>query len=152
MIKGSSVENVFASSAEKGNAWIRDLACVGDFDSQHQAYQVFRAVAHALREQLPIEASAHLAAQFPLVLKGVYYEGWRPDALHVHAGTLPEFYKVVASGYAGKPLDPKRMSQAFFGALALNISEGEMNKIKSYLNHKLRPMLPSTPANLAEAW
>lgn len=125
---------------------------MGDFESQHQAYQAFRAVAHALRDQLPVEASAHFASQLPLVLRGVYYEGWRPTALHVHACSLSAFFEAVSAHYPGKPLDPERMARAFFATLALHVSQGEMKKIKNHLNHKLRPMLPSTPAHLAEAW
>lgn len=45
---------------------------------RHQAYQAVRAVLHALRDRLPIDLEAHLAAELPLFLKGVFFEGWSP--------------------------------------------------------------------------
>jgi uncharacterized protein (DUF2267 family) len=31
---------------------------------------------HAPRDRLPPEVAVHLGAQFPMLVRGVYYEGW----------------------------------------------------------------------------
>ena len=43
-----------------------------------EALQLLRATLTALRDMLGHEEAAHLAAQLPLLLRGMYYEGWRP--------------------------------------------------------------------------
>jgi uncharacterized protein (DUF2267 family) len=153
MKEQSATGDVFGPATEKANAWIRDLLCAGDFVNAHQAYQVFRAVSHALRDQLNVEESAHLASQIPLVLRGVYFEGWRPAVPHIHVGTPESFYKLVSSYYPGRvQIDPSRMCEAFFRTLSLHITEGEMEKIREHLNHRLWTMFPVHPEKLAHSW
>ncbi|AKM82421.1 TPA: DUF2267 domain-containing protein [Candidatus Berkelbacteria bacterium] len=61
--------NIFLGSIENDLGWE---------GHRHQAYQATRAVLHALRDRLPIDLEAHLAAELPLFLKGVFFEGWSP--------------------------------------------------------------------------
>jgi uncharacterized protein (DUF2267 family) len=34
---------------------------------------------HALRDRLPPEIAVHLSAQLPMLVRGIYYEGWKAD-------------------------------------------------------------------------
>lgn len=68
--------DVFADSVEKTNEWIGDLANVLDGGDRREAYRVLAAFLHTLRDRLTIEDSARLAAELPLALRGVYFEGW----------------------------------------------------------------------------
>ena len=44
---------------------------------RHHAYNALRAVLHALRDRLTPEQAVHLGTQLPILVRGVYYEGWR---------------------------------------------------------------------------
>jgi len=35
-------------------------------------------VLHAPRDRLPVQETADLAAQLPVLIRGIYYEGWDP--------------------------------------------------------------------------
>jgi uncharacterized protein (DUF2267 family) len=39
---------------------------------------MLRGYLYTLRNRLPVDEAAHLAAQLPKLLRGVYREGWRP--------------------------------------------------------------------------
>ena len=72
------------SSVHLTNAWLKDIGVeLGPIQDRGYAYQALRAVLHALRDQLPIGEVADLAAQLPLIIRGIYYEGWRPAATAV---------------------------------------------------------------------
>lgn len=59
--------------------WLREVRDRGDLEDLHSAYQALRAVFHALRDRLEPNVAVHLAAQLPLLLTGVFYEGWTPS-------------------------------------------------------------------------
>jgi len=48
-------------------------------ERRNQAYAALRAVLHAVRDRLPVEETAQLAAQLPMLVRGMYYEGWDPS-------------------------------------------------------------------------
>ncbi|AKB78938.1 hypothetical protein MSHOH_2455 [Methanosarcina horonobensis HB-1 = JCM 15518] len=48
------------------------------WESKDRADQALRATLHTLRDRLTIEEIVQLAAQLPLPIKGMYYDGWIP--------------------------------------------------------------------------
>ena len=69
---------VLDRSIEKTYVWLNDLAEeLGTNDRRH-AYRVLRAFLHALRDHLSVDETAQLAAQLPIFVRGVLYEGWDP--------------------------------------------------------------------------
>ena len=62
---------------QETNIWLKEIAAQLHFEDRHHAYNALRAVLHALRDRLTPETAVHLGAQFPLLIGGIYYEGWR---------------------------------------------------------------------------
>lgn len=60
------------------NRWLADIAAAFGTQDRHVAYRVLRAWLHTLRDRLPVESAAHLGAQLPDPIRGVYYDGWNP--------------------------------------------------------------------------
>ena len=59
-------------SAEKTERWLPELADeLGRPGDRRHAFRVLRAVLHALRDRLTVDAAAHLGAQLPEFLRGV---------------------------------------------------------------------------------
>lgn len=65
-------------SVEKASAWLGEVAREFGTEDRPFAYRVTRAWMHALRDRLPVSVAAHLAAQLPELLRGVFYDGWNP--------------------------------------------------------------------------
>ncbi|MGE5764497.1 MAG: DUF2267 domain-containing protein [Mycobacterium leprae] len=69
-----------AKTVEKTIQWLSELAEeLGRPGDQQYAYRVLRGFLHTLRDRLTVEEAAHLGAQLPELLRGIYYEGWRPS-------------------------------------------------------------------------
>jgi uncharacterized protein (DUF2267 family) len=66
-------------SIEKASAWLAEVGREFNTDDRPFAYRVTRAWMHALRDRLPVSVAAHLAAQLPELLRGVFYDGWNPS-------------------------------------------------------------------------
>ena len=62
-------------SIDKAAAWLTEVAGEFGTDDRRFAYRVTRAWMHALWDRLPVPVAAHLAAQLPELLRGVFYDG-----------------------------------------------------------------------------
>ena len=70
--------DTFDKTVRKSNLWLKDVMERLDTRDRHHAYSTLRAVLHALRDRIGAESSAHLGAQLPMLLRGLFYEGWDP--------------------------------------------------------------------------
>lgn len=58
--------------------WLKELRDKGELADEAAAYSVLRSVLHQLRDRLTLEEAVDLGAQLPLIVRGAYYDGWRP--------------------------------------------------------------------------
>ena len=70
--------DVIDRTVTKTYEWLHQVAERDEFDDLNRAYQVLRAVLHALRDRVEPNVAAHVAAQLPLLVRGIFYEGWDP--------------------------------------------------------------------------
>ena len=66
---------VFDKTVQTTNAWLKEIMEVTGPD-RHRAYRVLAAVLHALRDRLTVDEAAQLAAQLPILVRGLYYDQW----------------------------------------------------------------------------
>src|SRR3954467_8281361 len=67
------------ATVHKTNQWLRELMELLPTDDKHKAYLAMRAVLHTLRDRLTVAEVAGLGAQLPMLVRGLYYEGWNPS-------------------------------------------------------------------------
>lgn len=89
--------SIIDRSVEKAHVWINEVAEQLGSDDHRLAYRVLRAYLHALRDRLPVNEAAQLAAQLPELIRGIYYEGWKPATTPVHYRDLADFLDWVAA-------------------------------------------------------
>jgi len=146
---------VFDTTLQKTNQWLQDIMRELGTENRQQAYLVLRATLHTLRDRLPLEEVAHLGAQLPMLVRGIYYEGWRPS-LEVRKLHREEFLASVLVHFAGTALedsDPELAIRAAFSTLARNIAPGEIDKVIHLLPKDLREFwrLPQTGTARAQS-
>ncbi len=61
---------VFDKTIQTTNIWLNEIMeQIGP--DRHVAWKVLSAVLHKLRDRLPIDLSAHLGSQLPLLVRGI---------------------------------------------------------------------------------
>ncbi len=134
---------VFDHTLQQTDIWLKKLVAEHHFENRQQAYEALRAVLHVLRDLLAPVQALHLSAQLPMLIRGIYFEGWRladkpnPDA------TIDEFTARVAAAL------PKSFSRdelgttcAVLAVLAEQIDAGEVAKIVDLPPISLRSLWP----------
>ena len=143
MIASTSHVPAIDSAAHKTHVWLGELAADAGLDDQAKAYSVLRAVMHALRDELTPQEAADLSAQLPMLVRGLYYEGWTGALSADHPRTRKGFLQEVASRLAPSGVDPEEAVRAVFRLLDHRVSEGEIQDVRSILPHQIRDLWPS---------
>jgi uncharacterized protein (DUF2267 family) len=137
---------VFDKTIQTTNIWLDEIMEWIGPDRQ-VAWKVLSTVLHKLRDRLPVEAAAHLGAQLPLLVRGVYYDQFAPARQPGTCRTREEFVAEVAEWLQGtRPVDPERAVAAVFDVLSRNLDHGQVEKVKAILPEPIRQLWATEPA------
>jgi len=122
-------------TVHKTNEWLAELMKDVGTDDRKLAYSALRAVLHALRDRLPIPAIASLGAQLPLLVRGIYYEGWHPPAEGTtsHVRTVDDFLVRVEQEIANERADSEELTRAVLRVLDRHVDPNELRKVMHLL-------------------
>lgn len=125
------------------NIWLKKLMTEHHFASRHDAYGALRAVLHALRDRLTHEQAVHLGAQLPLLVRGLYYEGWTLAGAPHASRRAEEFLARVGSELRPDfPRDALSVTKAVFGLLSEEIDPGATLKVIGALPAQIKALWP----------
>jgi uncharacterized protein (DUF2267 family) len=82
---------VLDTSLQRTHEWLHEIGDELGFDNERAAYAALRATLHAVRDRLPAELVAHLGAELPTLVRGIYYEGWHPSYDRLKAAHAEDF-------------------------------------------------------------
>lgn len=97
------------------------------------SYKALRAVLHALRDRLTVQEAAHLAAQLPTLVRGVYYEGWRPQDVPEKLTVDQWLQRIRAECGLDVEGGMPRLVDAVLHALRRHVTAGEWQDVRSSL-------------------
>lgn len=141
--------HAFDRAVQTANVWLKDIEQAGRLRSRFQAYAVLRSVLHALRDCLPPAEAVKFSAQMPMMIKGVFYDGWKfaPKPLrlsrddfraYVHRGLKEEEGGVV----------PAVALKAVLSALRHHISPTVLETLQLVLPREVRAEVHAALAEL----
>ena len=132
--------SVFEHTIEITHTWLNDLMARLGWHDKQRAYKALRSVLHALRDRLTVNDASHLAAQLPMLLRGVYYEGYHPGGKPLAERKKAEFLAHVAAEFPEEDRNVGTITQAVLQVLAKHITQGEIEKIKASLPADIRSL------------
>lgn len=130
--------DVFDKTIQTTNIWLNEI--MEDIGPDRQvAWKVLSVVLHKLRDRLPVELAAHLSAQLPLLVRGVFYDQYEPAKQPSDCHSLEEFCEEVGEWLRDtRPVDPHLAIRSVFKVLSRHVPEAQIVKIQDALPRDLR--------------
>jgi uncharacterized protein (DUF2267 family) len=130
------------TTTQKTHEWIARIA-----ESMHMekrdAWKSLRAVLHTLRDRLPVDIAVHFGAQLPMLVRGLYYEGWEPSKVPIKMSREEFLAEVQAKIIADRVIDPPDTVQNVLGVIASHIGNGELVKVILALPKDMQSLSPA---------
>jgi uncharacterized protein (DUF2267 family) len=134
---------IFQRTLQQTHEWLHELMRELGWKDEEKARHALRAVLHALRDRLTVAEAVQVGAQFPALIRGYYYEGWRPSDTPLKERRLGEFLQHVKDSFPpGELVDSQEVVEAVFRLLTRRVSAGEVEDIKSVLPRAIRGLWP----------
>jgi uncharacterized protein (DUF2267 family) len=135
---------VFDKTLQITNTWLDEIMHKMGPDRQ-VAWHILRAVLHALRDRLPAGLMAHLGAQLPLLVRGVYYDQWHVgDEQQLKLRSREEFLDRVGEGLKGiRPVNVQDAVKVVFQVLNHHVEPGQVQKVREALPEAVRELWPA---------
>ena len=135
--------HAFDHTVQVTHEWLRELARLLDFDDETRALRVLRVTLQSLRDWIGVEEAAQLGAQLPLLIRGLYYEGWRPARTPTAERSRQAFLERIDEAFRNDPLDDTAEAVcSVFRLLNHHVSKGEVEEARQRLPRHLRELWP----------
>jgi uncharacterized protein (DUF2267 family) len=123
--------------------WVHELSKLLDWSDEQRTWRMLRVTLQALRDWLDVNEAAQLGAQLPLLVRGLYYEGWQPARTPVRDNSKEAFLARIEDAFAPDPIDdPDEAVCDVFRLLNNRISAGEISDVRQRLPKHLRELWP----------
>lgn len=137
----------FTATVDKTNHVLREIEDAFGWPKQrrHESYAALRAVLHTLRDRLTVDEAAHVAAQLPVLIRGIYYEGWDPSRAPQKMNAEQFLDRVQREFRHNVNVTTQELVRAVIAALRHHLTAGEWHDVTSSLPDALVSVL--TPAS-----
>ena len=135
---------VLDKSLQTTNIWLKEIMQAEAVGPDRQvAWRVLGAVLHTLRDRLSVDQVAHLGAELPIVIRGLYYDQWHPAGKPERERQAAEFVaRVEIALIDTRPVDPDEATRAVFRVMNSHVSRGLVDKLRQSLPEGIRRLWP----------
>ncbi len=134
---------VIDHTVQQTQEWVNELIERLDWISHRDALRLLRVTLHGIRDHLKLDETAQFAAQLPLLIRGMFFEGWVPKNTPVKQRHAVDFVAAIES-QVGDVLDYRGAEDiaTVFKLLNAKISRGEVADVRASLPGEIRAMWP----------
>lgn len=136
--------DVIDRTVQKTYEWVNELRDRLDWSSDRDALRLLRVTLHQIRDRVHVNETAQLSAQLPVLLRGMYFEGWQPHLVPLSGRHASDFIDAIEH-HVGDVMEYRGKQDIFavFQLLNNRISMGEVNDIRANLPEDIRAMWPA---------
>lgn len=121
--------------------WLNLLQDDLGWTDRHRAFRLLRVTLQAIRDFLTVDEAADLAAQLPILIRGLYFEGWVPSRTPAHPRGSEAFLERIVAAFEGNPLtDPDIAIASVFAVLRRQIGTEQYDQIVMAMRKPMRDL------------
>ncbi|WOH47896.1 DUF2267 domain-containing protein [Bradyrhizobium sp. sBnM-33] len=133
---------VFDRTLQITNTWLDEVMATLPRDRK-LAWHILGSVLRTIRDRVPVNLAAHLGAQLPLLVRGTYYDQWRPSEAPKAWRSADEFLSIISEELSSqKPVDAKDAAQAVFRVLNHHVDPNQVEKVRHALPEDVQALWP----------
>jgi uncharacterized protein (DUF2267 family) len=117
--------------------WIEDMMFELRTANADKAMHALRAGLQALRDRLSVDEAAQLSAQLPLIVRGMFFEGWDPTGKPLRIRHREDFLALVREKFGRDDAAAADIVVALFRVLQRRVSQGELTDVMISLPQEL---------------
>jgi uncharacterized protein (DUF2267 family) len=145
MMMSTTGLSTFDETVQLSNIWLNELMHAVNWEDKYRTYRLLRATLHALRDRLMAHEAVQFGAQLPMLIRGLYYDGWHMRDSAPSERTKSAFLGHIEAAFKQDPnADTEQLVREVFKLLARKISPGEIDDVKHILPPEVRALWPST--------
>jgi uncharacterized protein (DUF2267 family) len=134
---------VFDRTLQLTNTWLDEIMTTLPRDRK-LAWHVLGAVLRSIRDRVPVNLAAHLGAQLPLLVRGTYYDQWRPSETPKTWRSAEEFLANVSAELSStQPVNASDAVRAVFQVLNHHVDPGQVEKVRHALPEEVQALWPA---------
>jgi uncharacterized protein (DUF2267 family) len=109
--------------------WLNEIQEEFKWPNKDRVYDATKAVLLATRDRLTIEEAHQFAAQIPMVMKGMFFDGYDPTDKPMLIRNRDKFLEHVRKHFGDRPLDSENAVRTVAKVLRKKISEGQYEDV-----------------------
>lgn len=135
--------NVIDRTVHDTNTWLKEISEEMGHPDRQMAYHALRGVLFTLRDRLTTEEACQFAAQLPVLIRGIFFEGYRPANKPDKFRDRDEWLQRVS-----RELDktggqnPENATKAVFRVINRHVTAGERDDVRNMLPKEIRQLWP----------
>lgn len=139
-----TVPPAIAHGVQQIQEWLKELRDNAGLSDEAEALSVLRNVLHQLRDRLTPDEAIELGSQLPVIVRGLYYEGWRPSRTPQKVRTKQAFLDEVTTKMLPRRLPPESVVKDVFALVAHHCDPGEVGDVIAQLPSEIKALWPET--------
>jgi uncharacterized protein (DUF2267 family) len=133
----------FNTAVQSAEEWVDDLTKRLGWHDRARACAALLAALHALRDCLKHDEAIYLGAGLPVLLRGLYYEGWHGGRGAATSKRDLFLARIHDSVHRDPAIDPEQVARATFALLAERLPAAEIEDAKTATPKELHNLWPS---------
>lgn len=136
--------STFDKTVQTTNTWLHEIEEELHLDDRQKAYHALRGVLLNLRDRLPVDEAMDLASELPMLIRGLYFEGYKAANKPVKYDASEFLVHVQEELESGNVThSPNEVLHVVLGVMKRHISDGEARQVHDAMPKDIQKLWPN---------